>query len=112
MNTNDIKNDFESKKNKELIYSLIIDAVGMGSYLIPALAEVSDVVIAPVSALLVYAIYKTPIGAITDFVEELLPGTDIIPTASIIWYYKYQINKDKSFQSFIEARQDENKTIN
>jgi hypothetical protein len=28
------------------------------------------------------------IGAVLNFIEEILPGTDIIPSFTIAWFYK------------------------
>eukprot|EP00389_Voromonas_pontica_P009715 GDKH01014755.1.p1 GENE.GDKH01014755.1~~GDKH01014755.1.p1 ORF type:complete len:51 (-),score=3.17 GDKH01014755.1:62-214(-) len=36
-------------------------------------------------------------GAIT-FIEELVPGLDIIPTFTLTWIYTYVIKKDKATQ--------------
>ena len=74
----------------KLMYSIIIDAVGMASYFIPALGEASDVIWAPISGLLVYVLYwKTPIATINSL-EEYLPFTDFIPTATIAWFLARQ----------------------
>jgi Na+/phosphate symporter len=107
MSKQEVLAKFEQQKTQHLIASLAIDAVGMCSYLIPALAELSDVIIAPISALAVFALYRTPMGAIANFTEEILPVTDVIPTATILWYNKYQRNKEKALRDFVDkVRQD------
>lgn len=100
MENNHIETAFNAQVNKHLTYSIIIDIIGMGSFLIPALAEISDIIIAPISAIAIFAIYKTPVGAIAGFVEEILPATDIIPTATIVWYYKYKMNRIQAIEEF------------
>ena len=48
--------------------------------------EAADVGWAPISAFLVYKLYGNGLVAGIAFVEELLPGLDIIPTATIAWF--------------------------
>ena len=92
---------FKQLKNKTLIYSLLIDALGMLSYFLPVLGDIVDIVWAPVSGLLIYQLYKKrlgTIGGIAGFIEEIAPQTDIIPTASILWFIKFVLNKEKTLQ--------------
>lgn len=76
-----------ARKNnyKKLAYSILIDLVGMASYFIPAIGETFDVVWAPVSAYFVYRMYG-PSYAVANFIEEIAPYTDIVPTATIAWF--------------------------
>lgn len=88
-----------SKKNKfkMLGLSLLFDAIGMLSYLLPVFAEVSDVIWAPISAILLLIMYKGNVGklaAFFGFIEELLPFVDVIPTFTITWFYTYIIKKE------------------
>lgn len=101
MTNKEISQKFEEKKRKDLIASLAIDALGMATFLIPALGEVGDVVIAPIISALIYAVHKTTIGAIAGFLEEIIPFTDIIPTATIIWAYRYIFKKGNTFSEFM-----------
>jgi len=85
-------------KYKKLIISLIADAVGLVSYLFPGVAELSDVIWAPVAAWLMTKLYKGPagkVGAIIAFAEEILPNTDIIPSFTLMWIYTYVLKKEK-----------------
>ena len=68
-----------------LFASLIIDGVGMGSYIFPALGEASDIIWAPISAWLIFKLYGRTDLALVGFAEEMLPGLDFIPTATIGW---------------------------
>lgn len=70
----------------KLIGSIAIDLVGMGTYAIPGIGEVADTIWAPISGVLIYLMYKNAGLAAVGFVEEILPGTDIIPTATIAWF--------------------------
>lgn len=97
----DITQKFEEKKRTDLIASLAIDALGMATFIIPALGEMADVVIAPIISILIYAVHRTTFGAIAGFVEEIIPFTDVIPTATIIWAYRYIFKKSNTFAEFI-----------
>jgi hypothetical protein len=85
-------------RNKKLVYSILLDLVGYASYAIPIVAEITDVIWAPVAAFILSRMYKGTvgtIGGIFEFVEELLPWTDFIPTFTLTWIYTYLIKKEK-----------------
>ena len=83
---------------QQLILGIFFDAVGMLSFSIPFLGEFSDVIWAPLSALILAKMYKGTVGRVggfVSFVEELLPFTDIIPTFTLTWIYTHIIRKGK-----------------
>ena len=110
-----ITQKFEEKKRFDLLASLAIDALGMATFIIPALGEVADVAIAPIISILIYAVHRTTFGAIAGFFEEIIPFTDIIPTATIIWAYRYIYKKSNTFAEFInkygKAVKNDSKTL-
>ncbi len=67
----------------KLALSILIDLIGCFSYLIPGFGEVFDVVWAPVSFFIMQEMYGSLSLSILSAVEEILPGTDFIPTATI-----------------------------
>ena len=70
---------------------LLLDAVGMVSYFIPAWGEWIDAVWGPLSAFLFYYLFggKTgAVGAAISFAEESLPFTDIIPMFTIGYFVR------------------------
>ncbi|GGW62997.1 hypothetical protein GCM10008085_13550 [Winogradskyella epiphytica] len=86
-------------KYKKLGLGLLFDALGFVSFLIPGIGEFSDVIWAPISGWLMTKLYpgKTgKIAGIINFVEELLPGFDVIPTFTLTWIYTYVISTEKS----------------
>ncbi|MBB1140112.1 hypothetical protein [Myroides sp. WP-1] len=86
-------------KRRQLITGLFLDLIGMASYLLPFLGEFSDVIWAPVSAFILAKMYPGKVGkvgAIVNFIEEISPGLDIIPTFTLTWVYTYYFQK-KSF---------------
>lgn len=86
-------------KIRNLFLGLLCDAVGMLSFAIPGIGEFSDVIWAPLSAWIMTRMYKGKIGqaagAVT-FIEELIPGTDFIPSFTIMWLYTYVLSGSKA----------------
>ena len=86
-----------NSKYKTLLLSLLFDAIGMSSFAIPFIGEFSDVIWAPLSAWLMMRMYKGTIGqaaGAVSFVEEIIPGLDVIPTFTIMWIYTNFFNKE------------------
>mmetsp|Transcript_6314 Transcript_6314/g.17624 ORF Transcript_6314/g.17624 Transcript_6314/m.17624 type:complete len:554 (-) Transcript_6314:30-1691(-) len=69
----------------KLAVSLFIDLVGSSSYLLPVVGEGLDIAWAPIQTVLIMAMYNTvtPNLKYVSFIEEILPFTDIVPTATI-----------------------------
>ena len=88
----------KSDKASKLILSLLFDGIGMLSYLVPVFAEVTDLVWAPISGILLMTMYKGTIGKLAGvfgFIEELVPFIDFVPTFTITWFYTYVIKGGK-----------------
>jgi len=75
----------EREKLNKLFLSIVIDIIGMATYAVPVAGEAGDIAWAPISAYLVYQLYGNGLISGLAFAEELLPGLDIIPTATIAW---------------------------
>jgi hypothetical protein len=85
MNLNDLS------KNKKLALSILFDAIGFITFI--------DIIWAPASAYLMTKMYdgkKGKIGGVISFIEEIIPGLDIIPTFTIMWLYTYVFSKEKN----------------
>ncbi|HNQ26881.1 MAG TPA: hypothetical protein PKL92_03070 [Aquaticitalea sp.] len=77
-------------KNKKLALGILFDLIGMITFL--------DVVWAPLSAYLMSKMYrgtKGKVAGVLSFIEEILPGFDIIPSFTIMWLVTYVFLKDK-----------------
>jgi hypothetical protein len=77
------------KKQPSLIFCLLMDLIGMATYAIPLLGEFGDTLWAPVSAFIFYKTFggtKGMIGGAFNFLEEILPGFDFIPTFTIMYF--------------------------
>ncbi|WP_053977930.1 hypothetical protein [Mangrovimonas xylaniphaga] len=82
----------------KLVLSVLLDAMGYVSFAIPGIGEFSDIIWAPVSAWIMTKMYKGQKGKIAAgiaFVEEAMPGLDVIPTFTIMWLYSYVFSKKK-----------------
>ena len=77
-------------KNKKLALSVLFDIIGFITFI--------DIIWAPASAYLMTSMYKGKKGkvaGIISFIEEIIPGLDIIPTFTIMWFYTYVFNKSE-----------------
>jgi hypothetical protein len=78
----------ERKFTPALWACILMDLLGCASYAVPVLGEVSDVIWAPISAIIFYKMFGGSVGAfgsVFNFIEELFPGLDFIPTFTISW---------------------------
>lgn len=87
-------------KYKILFLGLLIDAFGMitSSWVLPVIGDFADVVWAPLSAWLMTRFYKGNAGkvaGVVTFIEEIIPGLDIIPSFTLMWLYTYVFQKSK-----------------
>lgn len=88
--------DFQNDKTRDLILSLVLDLIGMMTFIVPGFGEFGDLIWAPISAYIMVRIYKGTVGkvaGVVSFIEEALPFTDFIPTFTIMWFYTYVIKK-------------------
>jgi hypothetical protein len=71
----------------KLFLSLFIDLIGSASYLLPVVGEGLDLAWAPAQTVLIMSMYDTtsPNLKYVSFIEEILPFTDIVPSATIGW---------------------------
>ena len=87
-----------TKKYKLLLLSLLFDGIGMLSFAIPGVGEFSDVIWAPVSVYFINKMFKGTVGKVAggvSFLEEIgILGTDLLPTFTLTWIYKYLIKKE------------------
>jgi hypothetical protein len=74
---------------------ILLDLIGMASYVFPFLGEISDIVWAPFSAFIFNKLFGGRlgfIGGVLNFLEEIFPYTDIIPSFTIAWFIRKQAN--------------------
>lgn len=81
-----------NKQQTSLLFCLAMDAVGYATYAFPFLGEFGDLIWAPISALIFFRTFggwKGAFGSAFNFVEELLPWTDFVPSFTIMWAWNY-----------------------
>jgi len=86
-----------NNKYTKLLLGILFDAIGMLSFMVPGVGEFSDVIWAPLASFLIYKMYKGTegkVGGLITFVDEIMPGLDVIPTFTLMWVYKYLIKKN------------------
>ncbi|MEM0996797.1 MAG: hypothetical protein AAGN35_06950 [Bacteroidota bacterium] len=98
---------YRSRKYAKLALSVACDIIGMTTFLIPGVGEVSDLIWAPLSSAVAFLMFggiTGALGATGNFVEEFLPGTDVIPSLTLTWLLKYGVLDKHSFTAFARRR--------
>ncbi|MGC3978784.1 MAG: hypothetical protein QM751_11475 [Paludibacteraceae bacterium] len=85
------------QKLPKLSFCILMDLLGVATYALPFWGEWGDIIWAPLSAFIFYRTFggmTGAIGSMVNFVEELVPFADIIPTFTIGYFYiKYKTGK-------------------
>merc|ERR1719330_1769940 len=69
----------------KLIACLGLDLMGDATYFVPGLGEGLDVAWAPAQAIALKMMFRYTALPALGFTEEILPGTDIMPSATLGW---------------------------
>ena len=69
----------------KLVTCLLVDAIGFGSFLLPGLGETFDIAWAPLQAAFLQYMFGSIRMTAIGFFEELFPGTDFVPSATLGW---------------------------
>jgi len=76
-----------------LALCLLMDFLGFAFLAIPILGPFIEAIFAPVSAFIYMRMFgfglRGIFGGIFNFIEELIPGMDLIPTFTITWFLQY-----------------------
>ncbi len=71
---------------------ILLDLIGLTSYLLPVIGETEDLLWAPISGIIFYFLFGMKrfavLGGIFSFLEEISPGLDFIPTFTIAWFLR------------------------
>lgn len=70
---------------------VLMDILGYATFSVPILGEFADVLWAPFSAFIFTRMFGGRFGlfgGMLNFVEEILPFTDFIPSFTIAWFIK------------------------
>ena len=77
-----------NRNQPSLLFCILMDVIGFATYSVPVLGEFGDLLWAPVSGVIFFLTFggvKGAMGGLLNFAEELLPGTDFIPSFTIMW---------------------------
>jgi hypothetical protein len=69
----------------KLVFCIMIDLAGDSSFLLPGIGELGDTAWAPASAYLLNLLFGSSAISGLEFAKEILPGTDILPVATLAW---------------------------
>ncbi len=92
----------KKENNTSLLLCIVMDIIGYWTYSIPFFGEIADLVWAPVSAAIFFKMFggwKGAVGGLFNFVEELLPGTDFIPSFTLMWLFRNVGQGRKTYSS-------------
>lgn len=93
-------------RDKTFIKGLAYDLAGMATVAIPLVGPFLDLIWAPYAAKKMREMYpgkKGKLASVLVFIEEILPGTDIIPTFTLMYLYTYVWKKEPSKVRVIEV---------
>lgn len=80
-----------SQNTPSLLFCVVMDLIGYATYAVPFFGELGDIFWAPVSAIIFFKTFggwKGAFGGVFNFIEEVLPGLDFIPTFTIMWLWQ------------------------
>ena len=98
----------KDKKYQTLLLGLLFDGIGMLSFVVPFIGDFADVIWAPLAGWLMTRLYKGKVGqaaGVFTFIEEIMPGLDVIPTFTIMWIYTYLIGDRKKKTIDVDIKQ-------
>ena len=87
------------RRQPSLLFCLVMDLVGYATYAVPFFGEFADIVWAPLSAIIFFVSFggwKGALGGMANFIEEILPGTDFIPSFTIMWFLQHYRKRNVS----------------
>jgi len=93
-------------KNKMFLKGLAYDLAGMATVAIPLIGPFLDIIWAPYAAKKMREMYPGRNGKLASvlvFIEEILPGTDIIPSFTLMYLYTYVWKKEPLNPQVIEV---------
>lgn len=76
----------QSYQKPSLGSCLMMDGIGMASYLFPGLGEGIDFVWAPIAGFIFYKYFHSVAGSVGAVAEELITFTDIVPSFTLGYF--------------------------
>merc|ERR1711976_849527 len=72
-----------------LVLCILVDIIGFASYLLLVIGEFTDLWWAPMSGFFLHYMFGSAMVTSMGALEEFLPFTDILPTATVAWCIMY-----------------------
>jgi hypothetical protein len=69
----------------KLTFCIAIDVIGTSSIFVPFVGELTDILWAPIAAYALRSLYGSNVLFALEFIEQILPFTDILPLATLCW---------------------------
>lgn len=107
--TSETEKAYQQEKSSKLMLSILMDAAGMATFLVPGIAEFADLAWAPIAAVTNFLMFRGATGiagGAGTFLEELLPGTDWIPSFTITWGMKYIVRENQTIEEFVKRHKE------
>lgn len=99
-------------KKFKLLSAVVIDLMGLASYVIPIVSESTDFIWGPMSGFLIFMLFPNRKGrAISGVLEEMIPFTDFIPSAYLTWRQEYIKEHEKTLNRFLDHRLAEDRIV-
>jgi hypothetical protein len=91
---NSIKIILQKRTLPSIYTCILLDLIGLTSYLLPIIGETEDLLWAPLSGIIFFFLFGKKrwalFGGVFSFLEEITPGLDFIPTFTIAWFIRKQ----------------------
>ena len=89
----------QKSKTPSLVFCIVMDLIGYATFTLPLIGEALDLVWAPISAMIFFRTFggwKGAFGGMFNFIEEILPFMDFIPTFTIAWGLQHFFSRKNS----------------
>jgi hypothetical protein len=78
-----------NRQKPSLLFCILMDLIGYASNALHFFGEIADIFWAPISGIIFFISFggwKGALGGVGNLIEEILPGTDFIPSFTIMWF--------------------------
>lgn len=90
----------------KLLQCILVDAIGMVSYLLPGWGESIDIIWAPIAGIIFYIWFRKPLGTFLAIFEELIPFTDLIPIFTIYYFIKQNNIRNEELEEMVRIKKE------
>lgn len=95
---------YKQTKYGKLGAALFLDVIGMSTYPLPVIGELGDLAWGPAAAFLGHLLFKKTGWSAFTLGEEILPFTDVIPSATMTWHQTYVKNSTEARAAYCQEQ--------